>query len=291
MARIGPEIDYEIDNETGIEYARLLSKRLQKRKTYVRSAFFHRSDPSDDAPPATLLLRNRSQDGLQVKLALFYLWSAGSENPDPITEEAHTVNFRDEDVALLFGLPEPAGNGRRRIANARKRLSARECPLIELEAKPGKPPLVRIMREDGSGSAYLPPGAPGGGGDYYPLPLHFWTNGWHLALSGPAVVALLVLLRMEGTTSQRELWVNPTFRERYLGFSEDTWYRGVTQLWQHGIVKRGHKAIRRPFEDEARRRRFTYQLNIHRFQESGPADPRDPMAIIRQDSVASSATT
>ena len=53
-----------------------------------------------------------------------------------------------------------------------------------------------------------------------------------------AVVALLVLLRMEGTTSQRELWVNPTFRERYLGFSEDTWYRGVTQLWQHGKIGR-----------------------------------------------------
>ncbi len=271
-----------IDQEIALDWTGKAAKKLGGgRQTQVRSTFFYRAMGSDAAPPATRLLKNRSQDGLQVKLALFYLWAAGSANPDPRTGKAHTVKFHDVDVANVFGLLDPGGNGKRRIANARKRLASKECPLIRLEAGHGGSRRVILNWEDGSGSPYLAPGEPGGGGNYYKLPKQFWTNGWHLCLSGPAIVAHLILQQMQQTGRPSRAWVSPSFRERHFGFSEDTWYRGVNELWSWGIVERTSETIREAFEDEARRRRFTYELNLHRFhQEPAP----DPGRILLEDS-------
>ncbi|MDP7067126.1 MAG: hypothetical protein QF637_05860 [Acidimicrobiales bacterium] len=274
-----------IDHDTADEYASYLAKRQGRRATAVRSAFFYRSDKAEPEPPATDLLRNRSRAGLHLKLALFYLWCAGSESPDPNRGDLHTVRgYSDSDIAKFFGFTDPDTNGKRRIANAR--LQLRDRGLIGVTTRPGRSPVVRLQREDGSGQHYVPPGSTDGGGKYYKLPVEFWTNLWHVTLSGPAVVAILVLQHMDQTTNNRDLWVNPTMRTRHFGFSEETWYRGVNELCHYQLATRAPKPIRQKFEDEARRRRFTYQFDINSLRSNKPPKPNDPHRIIREDTDA-----
>ena len=302
----------EIDYQTGLDAAELLARRLRSRRTQIRSAFFLRASKDAPLPPATELLKNRSHHGLHLKLDLFYLWAAGSESPDPKHGDVHTVRgFYDSDVAELFGFPITDVNGKRRIANARKRLAGLRPPgqpsltetpksdegevrLLDIEPREGRTPVIRLLKEDGSGEKYCPPGAPGSGGKYYKLPVEFWTAGWHLHLSGPAVVALLVLAHQNelakankpSSPHHKELWVNPTRRETRFGFSEDTWYKGANELVDFGLADRITKVIREPFEDESRRIRHTYLFDLENLR---VASPPDPALLIREEKVAEAA--
>ena len=122
------------------------------------------------------------------------------------------------------------------------------------------------------------------------MPAEFWTSGWHLWLSGPAVVALLVLEHMNKTKpnpKQTELWVNPTLRETHFGFSEDTWYKGANELVAHGLASRKAKIIRQPFEDESRRRRCPYEFEISNLKTAAPIP--DPHRLILEEEKAEEA--
>ena len=91
---------------------------------------------------------------------------------------------------------------------------------------------------------------------------------------------------MDQTTNSRDLWVSPTMRTRHFGFSEETWYRGVNELCHYQLATRAPKPIRQKFEDEARRRRFTYQFDINSLRSNKPPKPNDPHRIIREDTDA-----
>ena len=282
----------QIDHETALQYTALMNDRQKRRMTHVRSAFFYRTDEAQPLPPATELLKNRSQNGLHLKMALFYLWAAGSEHPrEDGSGDVHTVQYTDAHSGAVFGFPEVDANGysdvngRRRIANARKSLG--KLDLVKLKPTKGRTPVVHLLKEDGSGDEYRPPGAAGGGGKYHSLPTEFWTRGWHLHLSGSAVVAMLVLQHMKKTTSKTELWVNPTFRHRHFGFSEDTWYKGANELVDFGIARRMRKAISQPFEIESRRRRYTYEFDINNLRTEVPI--RDPARLLHEERKAAEA--
>ena len=280
----------KIDHETALDFAARLNDKQRRRKTHVRSAFFYRSDEAQPLPPATELLKNRSQNGLHLKMALFYLWAGGSEHPHAVSGDVHTVQYNDAHSGAVFGFPEfdingdPDVNGRRRIANARKCLG--KLNLVKLEPKKGQAPIVHLLKEDGSGDEYRPPGAAGGGGKYHSLPTEFWTHGWHLHLSGSAVVAMLVLQHMKAT-SKPPYYVNPTFRQRYFGFSADTWYKGANELVDFGIATRKGKAISEPFEIESRRRRYTYEFDINNLRTGVPI--RDPARLLLEEQKAAEA--
>ncbi len=224
-------------------------------------------------------------------MALFYLWAGGSEHPHAVSGDVHTVQYNDAHSGAVFGFPEfdingdPDVNGRRRIANARKCLG--KLNLVKLEPKKGQAPIVHLLKEDGSGDEYRPPGAAGGGGKYHSLPTEFWTRGWHLHLSGSAVVAMLVLQHMKKTTSKTELWVNPTFRQRHFGFSADTWYKGANELVDFGIATRKGKTLPEPFEIESRRRRYTYEFDINNLRTDIPI--RDPARLLLEEQKAAEA--
>ncbi len=279
----------KIDHETALAYAARLNDKQKRRKTHVRSAFFYRSDEAQPLPPATELLKNRSQNGLHLKMALFYLWAGGSEHPHAVSGDVHTVQYNDAHSGAVFGFPEfingdPDVNGRRRIANARKCLG--KLNLVKLEPKKGQAPIVHLLKEDGSGDEYRPPGAAGGGGKYHSLPTEFWTRGWHLHLSGSAVVAMLVLQHMKKTTRKPPLYVNPTFRQRHFGFSADTWYKGANELVDFGIATRKGKALPEPFEIESRRRRYTYEFDINNLR---GVPIRDPARLLLEEQKAAEA--
>lgn len=279
----------KIDHETALAYAARLNDKQKRRKTHVRSAFFYRSDEAQPLPPATELLKNRSQNGLHLKMALFYLWTGGSEHPHAVSGDVHTVQYNDAHSGAVFGFPEfingdPDVNGRRRIANARKCLG--KLNLVKLEPKKGQAPIVHLLKEDGSGDEYRPPGAAGGGGKYHSLPTEFWTRGWHLHLSGSAVVAMLVLQHMKKTTRKPPLYVNPTFRQRHFGFSADTWYKGANELVDFGIATRKGKALPEPFEIESRRRRYTYEFDINNLR---GVPIRDPARLLLEEQKAAEA--
>ncbi len=223
-------------------------------------------------------------------MALFYLWAGGSEHPHAVSGDVHTVQYNDAHSGAVFGFPEfdingdPDVNGRRRIANARKCLG--KLNLVKLEPKKGQAPIVHLLKEDGSGDEYRPPGAAGGGGKYHSLPTEFWTRGWHLHLSGSAVVAMLVLQHMKKTTRKPPYYVNPTFRQRHFGFSADTWYKGANELVDFGIATRKGKAISEPFEIESRRRRYTYEFDINNLR---GVPIRDPARLLLEEQKAAEA--
>ena len=280
-----PKNRSKIDHETALEYGVMLGKTLKVNHTPVRSAFFYRDGRGDQPPPAARLLTNRSHNGLHLKLALLYLWGGTSGNPDRETGEIHTIRrFHDSFIANLFGFPDPDGNGKRRVANARKRLA--EMGLIRLDERKGHSPQIRLLNEGGTGDPYIPPGSEEGGGKYQKLPRGFWTGGWHSALSGPAVVALLVLAHMKSTTNDPEIWVNPTFREDHFGFSEDTWYAGANELCRVGLADRLSKPVREPWKDESRRRRYKYLFDLGRLATATPPTVPDPYQIIDEDAEA-----
>ena len=246
--------------ESELAYARNLASSL-KRQTSVRHSFFFRATQSDPLPPAVLLLQNRSGNGLHLKMALLYLWAAGSENTDPGSGTPHTVKrLHYPDVAHLFGFENPDNQGKRRVANAKNRLV--DIGLISSEARPGKSPIITLLKEDGSGDLYSPPGSKGAGGKYLTLPRGFWSKGWYLHLSGSALISMLALMYMQKSSSNKTVWINPTMRQRNFGFSEDAWYGGTKELAQLGLITQSTRAVRQPFQDDPQQRRHTYEFHF-----------------------------
>jgi hypothetical protein len=96
-----------------------------------------------------------------------------------------------------FAMGTPATErGRRRVRRALKQLQ--EVGLIELTH--GRTVRVHLLREDGSGRRWKDPGTDpkdDQAGGYVQLPPELFTNGWLVALSGRALLAMLVLASVQ----------------------------------------------------------------------------------------------
>jgi hypothetical protein len=145
--------------------------------------------------------------------------------------------------AALLDLPDPEGNGQRRVRDALDWLEERE--FIKTEPQPGKPIVVRILREDGSGRAYADPADAykKASGDkaknhelHLTLPDALWTDGWIVTLSARAIALLLVIAVVTFTEKEWD-WVSPRIARSRFGISEDTWSRGVAELKARKIIE------------------------------------------------------
>ena len=263
------------DFDQAAEYAARMHRRQNRGTIAVRNAFFdvrerdenHKDQSS--VPPITQLLKSRSAQGLDIKLALTYLWMAGGSGEDRETGERHTVQFNDEDIAKLLALPDPSNAGKRRIAKAKVRLEA--ASLIDVRRRPGKTSVVALLDESGNGEPYVPPGdlEAGGTGKYSNLPRHFWTNLWLMRLNGNALAALLIINQLS-TEPRKAVWRTPRERESRHGFSQDTWYDGTDLLHRYGLVSLQRKSVREPFETTARYFRDSFILNPAKLRETAP---------------------
>ena len=250
--------------EQVLEYADRMHKRQGRKKIDVRNAFFdlHQRQSGDgyesDVPPATQLLRNRSKAGLDRKLHLTYLWMGGSSHEDQEGQK-HRVRFTDSDIATLMGLNKPDSLGKRVIADSRTRLE--RLGLLSVERPKGKAVTVTLLNESGNGKKYSRPGDKEYGIDpYTQLPRQFWTNGWHYALTGKSVAALLAITNLS-SLSGGGVFRTPKDRAERHGFSDDVWYEGTKELLEHGLITKRKTLVKRPFDTEHRHYRDTYTLN------------------------------
>jgi len=131
--------------------------------------------------------------------------------------------------AQMLALPDPAGNGARRVADAHKWLETAE--LIKLKSKPGRPPDVTLLSPSGNGKSYAWRGS-----WWINMPIGFWANEWIYHLSGLAVAFLLVLRDMRSNRKETNPpWLRGDQKERY-GFSPDSWTRARKELEAHSLL-------------------------------------------------------
>jgi hypothetical protein len=265
-------------SQAALEVAERASKRVQGRETTVRYGFIQlpwerggSEQAQQGPPPLARLMRGSKGAALRIRLYLALLWQAGGGR-----DERHSVNFPARVFAELLDLPDPESRGERRVREAIK-VFERES-LLSVEARPGKPSILYLLQEDGRGKDYTRPGlhttAAKARGEidaehlFARLPPEFWTNGWALVLSAPALAMLLVLLVITGNGAEMGQWVSLSQRVRY-GLSDDTWTRGIAELKERGLVSVFKAPVSRDFE--WRRLRNMYSLDVERLTESPEA--------------------
>jgi hypothetical protein len=236
----------------------------------VRNTFIGRSpgaEPDDPTPiPLAGLLRPPKASGLRLRLYLALLWFAGGG------DERHSVTIPARAWAELLDLPEPEGRGDRSVRAAVDALE--RANLVRTRRETGRPTEIVLLREDGTGQPYTHPGEAAaaakeeGEADpsefYVQLPPGFWTQGWALTLSTPALALLLVLLVITRNGERKRRWISPEQARDRFGLSQDTWSRGVAELVRLGLLE-VHK---RPVSEDFgwRRVRNTYTLLTDRLE-------------------------
>ncbi|MFE9190594.1 hypothetical protein ACFYL6_13385 [Micromonospora sp. NPDC007208] len=131
--------------------------------------------------------------------------------------------------AQMLALPDPAGNGARRVADAHSWLD--EAKLIKLKRSPGLPPDVTLRSPSGSGKSYSWRGS-----WWINMPVGFWSNEWIYRLSGIATAFLLVFRDMRSNRQEvNPPWLRGDQKARY-GFSPDSWTRARAELEQHSLL-------------------------------------------------------
>ncbi len=193
---------------------------------------------------------------------LALLWLAGGG------DERHALTVPAHAVAELLDLDAPEAAGQRRVRDAAGWLE--QQGLITVDRDPGRPLTITLQREDSSGKPYISPlrapkskstGKLAGVHWSILLPSAFWTNGWALALSTPALALLLIMLDLERADG-RHAWITPELAQDRYCISEDSWTRGVAELEGHGLVR----VHRQPVSASLgwQRTRNTYKLRLRR---------------------------
>ncbi len=256
-------------SEQALTLAERANVRMKKRATTVRYRFVElpRDAGPGAVPPMARLMAGSKGAAVRIRLYLALLWMAGGG------DDRHTVEFPARAFAELLDLPDPERRGDQRVRNA-LRLFERERLLLA-EKRPGRPSLLALLHESGSGDTYSRPGGHAVAAKernevdvdnlFIRLPPGFWTNGWAVTLGAPGLAMLLVLLVVTSNASKQRQWVAPSERPRY-GLSDDTWTRGLAELARLGVITVGKRPVGDLFDQ--RRVRNTYSVNIARLDEA-----------------------
>lgn len=273
MSRVTVVEDSGVRLPAALEVAELLSARLRGRDAQVRTSFVEQRESAGAPPPLARLLRGGRGGEVRLKLLLSLLW-VGAQPP-------HDVALSTRVWAELLGLPDPSGKGSRRVSAAVQWLATHEY--VKRQERPGRPPRLVLLEETGTGSNYTLPGSRiailnAAGQDwsehrYIKLPNQVWTAGWLPALSGPAVAMLLVLLTHGSVNHREDLWFSPGFADQRYRLSEDTRYRGLSELNFNGLVTVKKRPLQRNRLEDVRLRN-TYSLNLERLSVKAEAITR-----------------
>lgn len=251
-------------SEHALRLAGTLSTRLKGRAAKIRFDFVR--EESGALPPLANLLRGGRGGDVRLKLLLSLLWVAGGGAEG---DERHSTNaYPARAWAGLLDLPDPEGNGQRRVRDAISWLE--DEGFLRTIRSPGRPMALQLMREDGSGQPYSDPAAAAkrkkSGGEamtgsdlYIGLPPAFWTDGWLVTLSGRAVAMLLVIAHLTFSERDAWAWVSPARARKIYGVSEDTWSKGIAELRARGVIKIRKRPVGED-DFDFRRVRNTYNL-------------------------------
>jgi hypothetical protein len=268
----------ELPSPDALAAAQALARRNHGRAAQVRRLFVERDNTTRPTPLA-LTLRGGRGGQVRLKTYLSMLWLAAAP--------PHDASYPARAWATLLDLPDPSGNGARRVNDAIAWLGKHN--FLDIEFRPGHPNRVTLLDESGDDSRgrYRVPGAAYNKAKarkadvdvlakhrYVQLPATFWTSGWLAVLSGPAVAMYLVLLAEQaGHPEGRELWFSPdAARLRYV-LSEDTRSRGLDELRRAGLVAVRRRPVATDIFD-VQRFRNVYVLKPERLAESAQVPDR-----------------
>lgn len=176
---------------------------------------------------------------VRLKLYVSMVLLAGSTHERK--GERHTIrDVSGPTWARILALPDPSGLGARRIADAQNALADRQ--VIDVQRRPGEPPITTLRSATGDGSAFAEPGTP-----YIRIPLGLWANRWIWALSGKELAVVIALIDLchgkgrDGTGARQAL--SSADPHRY-GMSEDTWRTASVNLEKAGLIKTALDVVR-----------------------------------------------
>jgi hypothetical protein len=236
-----------------LELARTARHRVRDRTAQVRRRFIRRDQPEDEKPPLARMLVGGRGGEAKLKMYLTLLWlGAGS---------SHEVTIPPQKYARLLGFDDPYRKGARRVRDSIDWLEHNN--FVSVQRRPGRDHVLTLLREDGLGAAYEVPGKAGKVhkdpiNHYFKIGPGFWSSGWAAYLSAPATAMLLVLLDESRNARAYDLWISPSQLEERYGFSDDTRWRGVTELQKAGLVCVTRKSIDPDFD--RRRVRNMYHI-------------------------------
>ncbi|MHB8508647.1 MAG: hypothetical protein ACYDGR_08375, partial [Candidatus Dormibacteria bacterium] len=156
----------------------ILQKGRRTRGVPLRRSFIVRPDGAP--PPLARLVRNG--DGTALDLELLALALASGEPYD--------VELYADVWARALGLSPRTGS--QVVSRAWRRLAG--LNLVERGRRAGRRASVRILKEDGSGEPYLPPGKVGEA--HLKVPFVYWRGVYYKSLSLKAKAVLLIALGM-----------------------------------------------------------------------------------------------
>jgi hypothetical protein len=249
------------------------TSRRRTTSTPVRKWFVRSFD--GEKPPLAKVYSGGKSGTVAVKLYLALLWRSSSP--------PYTTDRAARGWATLLDLDDPDGLGSRRVRAALRSLS--KANLVELETRPGLPPLVTVLDEGGEGVEYELPSTmfvkTSRGAEsaealrnpnlYFKIPSRLWTQGLMQALSGPGLIMLLILLA-EQADSKAVWFSTEEFPARYY-ISPSTRTKGTKELQQYGLLNTVSQPLPRPGGSvfDPRRRRYLYRLSGHAVIEAADA--------------------
>ncbi|CAD6015847.1 conserved protein of unknown function (plasmid) [Agreia sp. COWG] len=243
----------------------------------VRDAFFTAVREDNAYHPLARLINARAGSGggrggrTRVLLYLSLLWVASGGE--------HTSQRPASFWADLLGLPDPMGAGSRAIRSNWDELEQRGFVSIVRADVSGDPPIVRALKEDGSGDRYtIPTGRTGD--TYRRVPEAAWRSLLHeTGLSGPGLCMYLVSLRTFGQTRGGALTFPRSYFRREYGMGESTRKAGLRNLVDLGVLQEEGVSIETGSGGPRLRGRTQYTL----LQIYEPPAPVTPNAVTKAD--------
>jgi hypothetical protein len=242
---------------------RVLVKR-SGRSTSVRfPVSFVRAEIDAVDPPLAHLLR---AGDIRLKLHLVLALMA-TKAPFELDDPPPATWF-----AGLLDLPDPDGNGARRVNEALKWLH--DHAFIIRTRRPGKTPHIRLIHHGSVSSA---------SGRYVRVPLDIWEQGWLLTLPGRALALFLVLKEASGGSQSKSAALTGSRKAQY-GLSDDTWTRAASDLEEAGLLETEEVFARASSRDEwgPRRRRQRYTLLAETILALGPTEATAAQVVAAQ---------
>lgn len=197
-----------------------------------------------NAAMGELLRQTGGLDAVRLKLALSIYWIAKLQPEYSIAPPA--FYFAD-----LLDLLDPRNKGVRRVREGLRAL--RDLGLIQLTSQRPEPSRITLLHEDLSGAAYTRPDGKTPRDRYLSIPAAMWTSGWMAALSGPALVAWLIIrantpFGTDADVDGEPIWLSRSRVLRYQ-ISRETWETGCRELIHYGLLDRRINTTRGTPED------------------------------------------
>lgn len=200
-------------------------EEAKRTETPLRRSFLQQGKSGNPEPgPLKVFVTNGDHRGL-----LLYLLVLGKASAEP-----WDATLASQVWARALGMELPGtATATSTISKAWKRLEDRKLIKRDRYRRMAR---IHILKEDGSGDSYVPPGRVKT--RYFKLPHVFWQEGpennrWYRVLKLPEVAMLLIALSLsDGFRLPAE------DVPAWYGISGDTAGRGLNGLFEHGLLKK-----------------------------------------------------